>query len=348
MGTPLFLRAQAAAARAVLRLPPSVLVRLAGGAPVARDGCVLDPQTQMLTWLAERLGRAGRGRGDVARERVEFDREAAAFVRKESPLATVRDERVSANVKVRVYVPRGARKDGAAVMFIHGGGFVLGGLTSHDPIVRALAHDTGLVVVAVDYRLAPENLFPCAADDATEAFRWMVREAGALGIDPTRIAVTDDSAGGNLSAVVSLDTKDDAVRPRFQALVYPATDSTWSFPSMTTMATGGLLDRDSVGWFRGSYTPDAATWTLPRVSPWFADDLAAQPPTLVQTAGFDPLRDEGEAYGEKLRAVGVDVKVKRYRSLSHGYLNLIGTVAAADEPWNDLVAALRQNLQAPA
>ena len=172
----------------------------------------------------------------------------------------------------------------------------------------------------------------------------VLREAGALGIDPKRIAVTGDSAGGNLSAVVSLDTKDDAVRPRFQALVYPATDSTWSFPSMTTMATGGLLDRESVGWFRGSYTPDPATWPLPRVSPWFANELAGQPPTLVQTAGFDPLRDEGEAYGEKLRAVGVDVKVKRYRSLSHGYLNLIGTVAAADEPWNDLVAALRRAL----
>ncbi len=223
-----------------------------------------------------------------------------------------------------------------------------GGSRRTTPSVRALAHDTGLVVVAVDYRLAPENLFPCAADDATEAFRWMVREAGALGIDPKRIAVTGDSAGGNLSAVVCLDTKDDAVRPRFQALVYPATDSTWSFPSMETMATGGLLERESVEWFRGSYTPDPATWTLPRVSPWFANELAGQPPTLVQTAGFDPLRDEGEAYGEKLRAAGVKATVKRYPALSHAYLNLLGTVPATAEAWNDLVAALRQGLQNPA
>jgi acetyl esterase len=344
MGEPFLLRAQAAAARALLRLPPSVLVQLAGGAPVARDGCVLDPQTQMLTWLAAKLQRGARGRGPVDRERVEFDREAVAFVRRESPLASVRDERVSERVRVRVYTPRGAVKAGPAVMFIHGGGFVLGGLRSHDPICRALAHDTGFVVVAVDYRLAPEHTFPCAADDATEAFRWMVREADALGIDPLRIAVTGDSAGGNLSAVVCLDTKDDAVRPRFQALVYPATDSTWSFPSMHSMATGGLLEREAVGWFRGSYTPDPATWTLPRASPWFAPDLAGQPPALVQTAGFDPLRDEGEAYGEKLRAAGVQVTVTRYRSLSHGYLNVLGTVTAVDEPWNELVSAFRRAL----
>ena len=344
MDAPLHLRAQAAAARALLRLPPEVLVRLAGGVPLAKDGCVLDAQTQMLAWLAARLGRAGRGRGELAHERREFDREAAAFVRRHSPLASVRDERVNANIRARVYRPHGARAKGPAVVFFHGGGFVLGGLASHDPICRALAHDTGFAVVAIDYRLAPEPPFPAAADDATEAFRWVARSADALDVDPARLAVAGDSAGGNLSAVVCLDTRGDAVRPRFQALVYPATDSTWSFPSMETMATGGLLERESVGWFRGSYTPDPATWKLPRVSPWFADDLASLPPALVQTAGFDPLRDEGEAYGERLRDAGVPVTVKRYPSLSHGYLNVLGTVTAVAEPWDDLVAALQQHL----
>jgi acetyl esterase len=345
MKLPLPLRAQAAMVRAILRLPPSVLVRLVGGAAVAKDGCVLDPQMQMLTWLAARLGRGARERTNLSRARMEFDREASAFVQRFSPLAAVWDERIGTAVRVRIYRPHGARTKGPAVLFFHGGGFVLGGIASHDPICRALAHDTGFVVLSVDYRLAPEHPFPAAADDATEAFRWAVRSAGSLDIDPQRMAVMGDSAGGNLAAVVCLDTRNDRVRPCFQSLVYPVVDSTWLFPSMETMATGGLLEREAIRWFRQAYAPDPTQWSLPRVSPWFAD-VTGLSPALVQTAGFDPLRDEAEAYGEKLRAAGVPVQLTRYPSLSHGYLNFLGTVSAVDKPWHDLVSALRSHLAA--
>jgi len=338
---PLHLRIQGAAGRALLKLPRAALVRLSGGRRVARDGCVLDEQLQCMLFVAERLGRGLTDHADVAAARAAMDLDAQVFATAPAPLASVDDARLRDGLGVRVYRPRDLGATAPAVVYFHGGGFVLGGLTSHDRVCRALAHDARCVVIAVDYRLAPEHAFPAAADDATEAFRWVVRESARLGVDPARIAVAGDSAGGNLAAVVALDTRADAQRPCFQALVYPVVDNTRSFPSARIMAEGFLLTEASIAAFRAAYVPDVSLWQHPRASPWFAPDVAGLPPAVVQTAGFDPLRDEGEAYAGRLRDAGVAVEARRYPSLIHGYINLTGSVEAAREPWSDLVFALR-------
>ena len=339
--TPLHLRAQAHAARALLRLPRPVLVRLSGGRRVERDGCVLDEQLQFMLSLAERLGRGVPDpSATIAQRRAAMDLDALVFAPPTPDLDDVRDERVNEHVTVRVYRPHGLPKPAPALVYLHGGGFVLGSLASHDPVCRALAHEARCVVVAVDYRLAPEHPFPAAADDATEAFRWVIAQAARLGVDPERVAVGGDSAGGNLAAVVALDTRDDPHPPGLQALIYPAVDQTQSFPSIRIMERGFLLDRSTITWFRSQYSPDPSQWETPRASPWFAD-VKSLAPALVQTAGFDPLRDEGEAYAVKLRDAGVAVSSKRYPSMVHGYISITGSIVGAREAWGDLVTGLR-------
>jgi acetyl esterase len=342
--TPLHLRIQGAAGRALLGLPRPTLVALSGGARVERDGCILDEQVQCMLALAARLGRGEVRLDDVAAARKDMDIDAPVFGHPMVEMAKVTDEPVSAGVTARIYRPFGVGSPAPVVVFLHGGGFVIGSLASHDLVCRALARDVGCVVIAIDYRLAPEHPFPAAADDATEAFRWVIREHARLGIDPTRVAVGGDSAGGNLSAVVALDTRDDTHRPVLQCLVYPIVDNTRSFPSAKIMAEGFLLTEHSIAGYRARYLPSTSLWEHPRASPWFARDVSNLPPALVQTAGFDPLRDEGEAYAKKLRDAGVRADVRRYPSLIHGYLNMVGSIVAAREPWNDLVAALRSAL----
>ena len=303
---------------------------------------MLYEQIQLMLHLFVALKKKHTHELSVERARRELDQNSMVFAPARRSLDRIEERRTDTGVMVRIYQPRGLRDDAPAVVFFHGGGFVLGGLASHDPQCRVIADDCACVVVAVDYRLAPEHPFPAAADDATAAFRWVVANAASLGIDPKRIAVMGDSAGGNLSAVVALDTRNEAVRPCFQLLVYPATDMTRSFASHRTLGKGYFLEKLTMDWFLDRYVPNVADHTHPRASPIFAESLTGLPPAFVMTAGFDPLRDEGQAYAAKLTEAGVSVEHRCYGSLVHGFLNMSGTIEAARTPMLDAVHALRR------
>jgi len=225
----------------------------------------------------------------------------------------------------RVYTPKTLRRaDGMApcLIFFHGGGWVIGNLDSHDVVCRMLAHEGELIVVSVDYRLAPEHKFPAAADDAITATKWVAAHAKELGVDAAQLLVGGDSAGGNLAAVVALAARDgDGPKLAGQVLIYPATDFAMKHPSHSEPGTSILLTHSVIKWFCNHYLGDADIndW---RASPARADSLAGLPPAYVLTAGGDPLRDEGAEYAARLKAAGVRVTYKHFPGQFHGFFTM--------------------------
>ena len=222
-------------------------------------------------------------------------------------------------IPVRIYAPAldGTR---AGVVWYHGGGWVIGNLDGADYGARMLANAADAVVVSVDYRLAPENKFPAAADDSFVALAWVAEHAASLGIDPRRIAVGGDSAGGNLAAVVANKARKlGTPAVAFQALIYPVTNYDFGTKSYAENGEGKLLTRASMEWFWGHYLRDASDGENALASPLRETDLTGAPPALVITAEYDPLRDEGEAYAARLRAAGVPVESQRYEGQIHGF-----------------------------
>ena len=318
------------------------------GAPPRNDrGTPLDEQTHAMLGILARAGRPTLDQLGAVRARAEMRAQADLGKLAPPPVHRVEDRQIEtpeADLPVRIYTPR---SDGVlpATVYFHGGGFVIGDLESHDALCRSLAVRSGSVVIAVDYRLAPEHPFPCAADDACAAFRWTVANASALGVDPSRIAVAGDSAGGNLAAVVAQVMRDEgAVMPSFQLLIYPAVDLTRSFESHRTFRSGYFLTEALIDWFLANYVSDPAHMRDPKGSPIVTRDLAGLPPAHVVTAGFDPLRDEGEAYADALRAAGVPTTSRCYDSLIHGFTGMGGLVDAAAHAVDDLGAHLHRAL----
>lgn len=226
-------------------------------------------------------------------------------------------------IPIRIYTPV-AQGGGAlpAILFYHGGGFVIGDLDTHDSVCRQLSNEARAKVVAVDYRLAPEHKFPAAPDDCFAALKWVDAQASAIGVDGNRLAVAGDSAGGNLSAVVCHMAKaQGGPQIQFQALIYPTTIAHSDTPSMKAFQAGYLLEREAMDWFFDSYVPkgqDLKDWKL---APYHGD-CAGLPPALVVTAGYDPLKDEGKAYADKMKAAGVPVEYVDYPAMIHGFYNL--------------------------
>lgn len=215
-----------------------------------------------------------------------------------------------------------------ALVYFHGGGWVIGDLESHDQACRAIANAARCIVVAVDYRLAPEHKFPAAVEDTIAATRWVSENAERLGIDPKRIAIGGDSAGGNLAAVVALAARDRGGPPiALQVLIYPATDFGISHPSHMRHAEQLPLRRSTIKWFAAHYLRDSNDEVDWRASPLRAKSFAGLPPALVVTAGFDPLSDEGEAYARALEGAGVPVALERFGGQIHGFLNMGRIVA---------------------
>lgn len=227
---------------------------------------------------------------------------------------------VAGGVPSRLYRPN-ADKNLGLLVFYHGGGWVIGGLDSHDSVCRSLANRMGHAVLSVDYRLAPEHRYPAAVEDAMCSLRWAYENAAELGINPDRIAVGGDSAGGNLAAIVSQQRPVPIV---FQMLIYPATDMTASFPSHIENAAGPVLTKQAMEWFTNHYMPADADKKDPLASPHFAPDslLKGAPPALIITAELDPLRDEGEEYGRRLIANGVTASVVRYNGMFHSFFQM--------------------------
>ena len=243
-------------------------------------------------------------------------------------------------IPVRVYRPHG---DGPfpVLVYFHGGGFTIGSIESHDPVCRQLAARSGAAVVSVEYRLAPEHRFPAAVDDAFAATAWIAANAESFRGDGSRLAVSGDSAGGNLATVTSLLARDrGGPAICFQALVYPGTDPRGGYPSLTENADGLFLTADTLEWFGEQYASrdeDRDDWRWRVIA---APDLSGLPPALVITAEYDPLRDEGEAYAEALRRAGNDVTVHRYDGMAHVFFQMAGILDEAREALAEVAGAV--------
>jgi acetyl esterase len=283
---------------------------------------MLDPQARALIDLIEQrqLPAVHTLQPDEARRMY---RDRRTFTQPDAPaVAEVRELRTASGVPLRLY----RTADGGpqpVLVYIHGGGWTIGDLDTHDVLCRQLCVAAGIAVVSVDYGLGPERRFPGAVDDCVEATRWVREHAAELGVDATRMAVGGDSAGGNLAAVVALILRDAGEVPlAYQLLIYPATDMRAVAPSHTHNGQGYLLTSDSIGYYRGHYIEDPAHWSDWRASPLLASDLSRLPPALVLTAGFDPLRDEGLQYANALSAAGNSVQYLCFERQIHGFITM--------------------------
>jgi len=263
-------------------------------------------------------------------------------------VAQMRDLSLPGGAAARLYRPIGSAASDIlpCLVFAHGGGWVFGDLDTHDHLARSLCNGAGCAVLAVDYRMAPEHGFPAAVDDLTEAVRFAAREAAALGIDPGRLAVGGDSAGGNLSAVAALMARDGALPPlRFQLLLYPATDMTATHESYSRFTEGLPLVAGGMHWFRNLYIPDAAQWNDWRASPLRAASLAGTAPAFVLTVGHDPLADEGRDYAARLEREGVRVTLHHAADILHGALTMCAIIKPALFLIDTAARALREGLR---
>ncbi len=250
-------------------------------------------------------------------------------------------------IPMRLLRPKGAAPDAVlpVLVYFHGGGWVIGDLDTHDTLCRELANLSGCAVIATDYRMGPEHRFPAAVDDCIAATRWVHRNAGALGVDPQRMAVGGDSAGGNLAAVVSIAARDAGEPPlRFQLLIYPATDSHFGTESYHRNGEGYLLTKATMTYFRGHYIADPAQYDDWRASPLRREDLSGLPPALVITAGYDPLRDEGLAYAQRLSDAGNRATHVSFERQIHGFITMGKVIDEANAAVLLCAATLRSEL----
>jgi len=334
-------------ARVLLRLPHRTLIRLSGKPQIVVDGQTLHPEIQFLL-AARKLRNAHPLRAEtapLARQRMLAESRRYAG----DPIAlVVHDVRVLSHGHVlaaRHYAPPGHGGPHPLLVFFHGGGFALGDLETHDEACRILCQRAGVHVLSVAYRLAPEHPFPAAIEDGESAFRWALENAASLGADPSRVGVGGDSAGGNIAAVVSQSARAHGTPPAFQFLVYPAVDRHETRPSHDFFAEGYFLERADIDFFNRCYGTTHLSLDE-RVSPLRAGSPPAVP-TVVITAAFDPLRDEGEAYAAWLAEHGTPTVLRRMPGMIHGFINLTSVSPAADLAVTEIARLLRQTSRAP-
>ncbi len=327
--------------RAVLSRPGAVLALTGSSAPIERDGRVLNRGVQALLGLVTVLdGATNRSGGtpDPVDTRDVFNATTRMVMPTRTDVhvtgRTIPGPEGAPELPVRIYRRFGVgigrpRRRPAAIAYFHGGGWVVGNLDSHDASCRRIAAVTGCVVVAVDYRLAPEHPFPAAVDDCLAAYAWVQRHHAELGTAPGLVGVMGDSAGGNLATVVAQATRPgrpsalpDVPPPVAQCLVYPAVDARFVTESYRVMGDGFFLTAEGMEAYRARYLPDRDDWEDVRASPGLAVDLEGLAPAVVVTAGFDPLRDEGADYAAAMAAAGVEVEYRCYDDMVHGFFGM--------------------------
>ena len=342
-------RAQSAVVRGLAALPNGVL-RLLVGRPVIRDGQQLGVESQLGLRLLALAGEPELEDLTVPAARARIVHDAGTFEGPKLEVASASDmtlDGAAGPLRGRLYVPPGATGAGPLLLYFHGGGFVVGDLETHDNLCRFLARRAGLRVLAVDYRLAPEHPFPAPIEDAVAVFRFAVEHPEELGADPARIAVGGDSAGANLAAgVARIAGGAGGPAPAFQLLFYPWVDLSSERRSHELFAEGFYLTRSDLHWYRRHYLADESQAADPRCSPLAAGELEAGPPAYIATAGFDPLRDEGEEYARRLREAGTPVALRRHPGLIHGFANTVAIGHAAREAVLEATGALQMALAA--
>jgi acetyl esterase len=337
---------QGAALHAVFALPLPAR-RVLAGPPIRKDGLELALDAQLLLRM---VALSDINLSGVTPAAARAQMEAGRTILGGPIVSGVRTRNLNVpaaggTMPARLYEPSNLPPGSPLLVYFHGGGWVIGSVDSHDGVCRYLAHRANVRVLSVGYRLAPEYPFPVAADDAFAAYRYAVERAEALGADPAAVAVGGDSAGGNLAAVVCLDAvRHGGPRPVFQLLFYPATDPSVRRRSRDLFADGFFLTDDDLTWFVDHYCPDVSSRTDPRVAVLLADDLRGVPPTYLATAGFDPLRDEGNAFADRLRESGVPVVKRQHDDLIHGYASFINLGTRFREAVSEAAGALRTGL----
>ena len=326
-------------------LPPGIQVRLSRRPPVRLDGETLEPETQLTLALLEFIGGPRPETLSPTEARQVRRRLTAVYAGRPVAVASVRDLELDTDLPLpaRHYAPAETGGPHPLLVYYHGGGFTYGDLDTHDGACRMLCRHAGAHVLAVDYRLAPEHPFPAAVEDTRAALSWAHANAGRLGADPHRIGVGGDSAGGNLAAVAAqLAAHDGGPAPVLQLLIYPATDSTRRRRSRELFGEGFLLTETEMKWFEDNYLGTARTQANdPRASPLLAENLSGLAPAFVATAGFDPLRDEGEDYAMALRAAGTPATLRRFPGLIHGFISAAGVSRTSRDALIEIAGATR-------
>ena len=332
--------------RAIPRIPDGLKRLLLGRRSVTVDGNTLDTSLQLML-TAERVSGLGKlvASEDVAVARSQLRILAGQFkVDVDVSTTDLSIPGPAAPISARHY--RAADSSSPLLVYFHGGGWVLGDIETHDGLCRLICRDAGIHVLSVDYRRPPEHKAPAAVDDAFAAYRWALDHGAELGADPNRVAVGGDSAGGNLAALVCHRARNEGVRsPALQMLLYPITNLCGDTRSRTLFAEGYWLTKQNMDWFTDHYLAGSGLEAAdPRLSPLLADDLSGLPPALVLTAGFDPLRDEGNAYAEAMRAAGVTVDLREFGSLIHSFAPFFPLGGGSATATTEMISALRAHL----
>ncbi|MFZ5722136.1 MAG: alpha/beta hydrolase [Pseudomonadota bacterium] len=326
------------------RLPDALLNRIAGG-PVRFADRTLHP-------LLAAMMAANRGPGmetlSPEQARRAYGRIIATTDAERIEMANVRDETLvvtGGSIRVRRYQPLGTAPGAPAILFFHGGGMTVGDIDQYDNTARYIAAQTQCLLFSVDYRCGPEHRFPTGVEDAIAAWRWLHDNAHMQGIDPARVALMGDSAGGYLSAAVAMAARDRGLSaPKVQCLVYPVVDQRLVSPSISALGQGFGLTEPLVRWFANNYARNEADRNDPLASPLLASSHANLAPAIITVAGFDPLHDEGVEYAGKLRAAGVPVELLRHNDLTHAWFTMTGAVPPARAAMDETCAAVRRAL----